>query len=504
MKRQEQTAWFGIKIFILNPDLGVYTHVIMNVWFPPNGQLLPAVTLSSFPAEPFEYMSTNVLGAIFAVLWLHLLFKIISSACHACMIKSKMRHVKNGWNWLEWATLMGGFGIFCSWMAFLSQLWSVQDLVLETVEGRPLYRNAYQFEDASLEQTYLDKSADLHRAVARMSVGLMWFRLLITWYVIIIMFRFFRAFLAQPKLAVVTNSVLKSLPDFAHFFIVLCLVMFAYAVAGMFIFGQRLFQFSELLLAFVQCIQIMLGNFDFDELTEEHLYSGTAWFVTYSILVPIIMLNMLLAIVMDRYAEVKGDAEGEDALWTQCYNISVDFYQKKDWVSYRVVEEVLSKWDDCPDKVDSESLMRQLPTIPSDQAVDMIHEADLLIEAQEDAGLGISDALKMVGWIKMAVQKIADKIGEIMVLERAERKLMIEQAKKGAKGGPARLQEDTIDIHPEADHRLLAIDRRLAQMDEFLNESMCFTVHRGKEMRNRLSVIEGLVNGAGELNSTRM
>merc|ERR1712093_678380 len=108
------------------------------------------------------------------------------------------------------------------------------------------------------------------------------FRLLICWYVIMIMFRFFRAFLAQPKLAVVTNSVLKSFPDLAHFFIVLTLVMFAYAVAGMFIFGQRLFQFSQLKLAINQCIQIMLGNFDFDELTEEHLYSGTAWFVTYS------------------------------------------------------------------------------------------------------------------------------------------------------------------------------------------------------------------------------
>merc|ERR1719440_1325371 len=34
------TAWFGMKLFVLNPDLGVYTHVIMNVWFPPNGMLV--------------------------------------------------------------------------------------------------------------------------------------------------------------------------------------------------------------------------------------------------------------------------------------------------------------------------------------------------------------------------------------------------------------------------------------------------------------------------------
>ena len=32
-------------------------------------------------------------------------------------------------------------------------------------------------------------------------------------------------------------------------------------------------------------------------------------------------------------------------------------------------------------------------------------------------------------------------------------------------------------------------------MEEFMNEAMCYTVYRGKEMRNRLAVIEDLLRG---------
>jgi hypothetical protein len=388
--------------------------------------------------------------------------------------------------------MLGGLGIFFAWLTFLIQLWFVEDLVVGTVEARPISDNGFVFNPPSMETRYMEKSADLHSAVARMAVGLMWFRLMVCWYVILIMFRFFRAFLAQPKLAVVTESIIKSSPDLLHFFIVLALVMLAYAVAGMFIFGQRVFQFSELHLAINQCIQVMLGNFDFDELTEEHLFVGAGWFFSYAILVNLIMLNMLLAIVMDKYSEVKGDAHDEAPFWTQIHSTFTDAIKMKDWVSYKLIEEMLSKWDDCPEMINCEDLMRQLPTIPSDQAIEMIHEADKKLAFEDEKGFAISDALKMVGWIKHKLTDIADKISDIMVLERQERKLVMDQIRRQSKGAP---REDIVDIHPAADHRLTSIERRLTQMDEFFNESMCFTVHRGKEMRNRLAVIEGLVSG---------
>merc|ERR1719337_132741 len=108
-----------------------------------------------------------------------------------------------------------------------------------------------------------------------------------TWYTIVIMMRFFKAFLAQPKLAVVTHTIIQSLPDVVHFLIVLMLVFLAYAVSGMFLFGERMIQFSEMGFAIMTCFFIMLGDFDWLELSEEHLITTCAWFFSFMIVVAI-------------------------------------------------------------------------------------------------------------------------------------------------------------------------------------------------------------------------
>merc|ERR1719359_1977905 len=113
----------------------------------------------------------------------------------------------------------------------------------------------------------------------------------------------------------------------------------AYAVAGMFIFGHRMLEFSELKLAVNTCFLIMLGSFDFAELGAEHPVTAGIWFWTYMLL---IMLNMLLAIIMDVYTEVKADAAITDPLWTQLRKVISEFREQREWVSNRVIEEVVT------------------------------------------------------------------------------------------------------------------------------------------------------------------
>merc|ERR1712048_1346368 len=89
-----------------------------------------------------------------------------------------------------------------------------------------------------------------------------------------------------------------------------------------------------------------------------------------------------------------------------------------------------------------------------------------------------------------------------MILEKEEKKGMVDLVDKGVISGPASgapgllaksLDDKTVKLDPISEQKLSAIDSRLAQMEEFLNESMCFPVHRGKEMRNRLAIIEDLL-----------
>jgi hypothetical protein len=528
-----ETAWFGLKMFILNPDLGVYTHIIANVWFPLSGMLIPSVTMSSFPAEPYQYKSTWGLDGAWFVLWFHL---FVTSAIGLATAKKKKqfkKYVATFWNWLDWFTIIAGGVIIALWFGgFLSSLTTIKARAMEVVLGRPSEAADGSFAFASDQNafSYTSDVETLQREVATLSGFLVMYRLFICWYTIIIMMRFFKAFLAQPKLAVVTNTVLRSLPDVAHFLIVLLLVFFAYSVAGMFLFGHRMLIFSELKFALFSCFLIMLGNFDFAELSEEHLFSACIWFFTFMIIVALIMLNMFLAIIMDIYTEVKMVAADQEPIWTQAADMIGGLISKRTWIKVSMIQEAVEDWPDHPDKIDLEVLMEKVPMLGKDQAHDVLEKTYNHEMADMQSGLTISDAMKMVGWIKIAMQKIAKRIEEIMFTELLERKAQnklhhddsLQQALTPRKWGETPAQgsaaeqaqqlaisqkqaqqqslvemapPELVRMDPVSMTRLGAVDRRLGRMEEFLNESMCFMVHRGKEMRNRVNIIESLLQG---------
>merc|ERR1719421_177509 len=60
---------------------------------------------------------------------------------------------------------------------------------------------------------------------------------------------------------------------------------------------------------------------------------------------------------------------------------------------------------------------------------------------------------------------------------------------------------NTAALDPASDQKMQGIEKRLGQMETFLNESMVFSVYRAKEMRNRLNVIEGLLQGQANVSA---
>merc|ERR1711870_141762 len=74
----------------------------------------------------------------------------------------------------------------------------------------------------------------------------------------------------------------------------------------------------------------------------------------------------------------------------------------------------------------------------------------------------MSDAMKMVGWIKLAMNKIEKQIDCVLVLENA-------------------------------DMKFTDMQKRLRKLEELLNQTSASTVNRSKDLRNRLVSIEGLL-----------
>merc|ERR1712032_1384261 len=78
-----------------------------------------------------------------------------------------------------------------------------------------------------------------------------------------------------------------------------------------------------------QCFEILLGVFDFEELKEEHPITAFIWFLFFIVLQVLIMLNMVLAIIMDSYTAEKAKADVTDSIWDQLSLIWSEWRSKK-------------------------------------------------------------------------------------------------------------------------------------------------------------------------------
>eukprot|EP00746_Dinoflagellata_sp_MGD_P149948 gnl/MRDRNA2_/MRDRNA2_81913_c0_seq2.p1 gnl/MRDRNA2_/MRDRNA2_81913_c0~~gnl/MRDRNA2_/MRDRNA2_81913_c0_seq2.p1 ORF type:complete len:913 (+),score=157.02 gnl/MRDRNA2_/MRDRNA2_81913_c0_seq2:243-2981(+) len=135
--------------------------------------------------------------------------------------------------------------------------------------------------------------------------------------------RLFKAFSAQPRMALVTSTLAASANDILHFGIAFCSVFFTYAVLGMITFGRTSVYFSRFEDALSVCFEIIFGSFEMEELYDSGRTLAALFFSSFVIIVFFIMLNMLMAMIMDGYTTACSstvNAETE-TVWQEAYQM---------------------------------------------------------------------------------------------------------------------------------------------------------------------------------------
>merc|ERR1719277_2932206 len=120
-----------------------------------------------------------------------------------------------------------------------------------------------------------------------------------------IMLRLFKSFDAQARLAVVTNTLSMAAQDLIHFFVVFFGVFFCLCLSAVLFFGQDLFEFTTIFRAIHTCFRTMFGDWDWESMEQVRRSIAMVWFSIFMLLMVMILLNMLLAIIMENYMKVK-------------------------------------------------------------------------------------------------------------------------------------------------------------------------------------------------------
>merc|ERR1719281_1502879 len=96
-----------------------------------------------------------------------------------------------------------------------------------------------------------------------------------------------------------------------HFFIVFGSVYFCMMVNSVLFFGQDIMEFSTFFRASHTCFLAMLGDWDWEAMQEIGYLKAQVWFWLFMLVMVLVLLNMLLAIIMEAYTTEKTKAEDQ-------------------------------------------------------------------------------------------------------------------------------------------------------------------------------------------------
>jgi hypothetical protein len=173
-----------------------------------------------------------------------------------------------------------------------------------------------------------------------------------------------RAFVSlqfQPRLAVVIRTLIESSSDMFHFMIIMFCTVLAFAFSGVILYGKRLQDFATLWAAVMTCFKIMMENeFKWSELSADQATYASAlmWTLVYLCIGVVLLLNMVLAIIMDVYQEVRQESGDSMTMIADAIYLYRNFWYRKQWITER---KILTALNDMPNYITKNDLKEKFP-----------------------------------------------------------------------------------------------------------------------------------------------
>ena len=136
---------------------------------------------------------------------------------------------------------------------------------------------------------------------------------------IIMIFRTLKMMNFQPRVGLVTRTLEAAAGDLVHFIIVFAIITAGYAVVGHLNFGHSIEAFSTIWMSLNSCAEILLGEIGLNAalLEQDFIIPPLLFFWSYIFIAFFILINILLAIIVDSYAMVKESADDTTPLPTE-------------------------------------------------------------------------------------------------------------------------------------------------------------------------------------------
>jgi hypothetical protein len=422
-KRQwldKETTQVRIVALLLNGELGRprLEQLSISLAFSRGGGIFPRLDMQCLFLLPFHEgfdglfsMGCDALLVLMlAVLSLHCLLGLWNAFIESEFIG----YLAKGFPILEVAVMTCGWAII---IGFVSQITWI-DVVTETLQ---VLRQAigttyvpYLSGDEEGWRTKEKLSADLHAGTEDAIEILELIRTGIAVMTLLCMFRFFLSFKVQPRLAVVTRTLNVLMIDLVHFGAIYLPTFFGYAFSGNLLFGRRLEIFSTAQGSIGVCLRMAFENeFEWLQISEEFFWLGGLWCWSYMTCVVLILMNMVLAIVLDVYNEVRNTTDSSATLYLFFSQLLQQLRGIRRWVKQEEIACLYGDGVDDTTQIDVDDVAEAMPQMSRAQRDILMNSCKLAMAWQAKQELASSNHLMLAASIKLSVDGGASSITKL-------------------------------------------------------------------------------------------
>ena len=265
-------------------------------------------------SEPWDYfrlvleifVSVSCLVALLGELW-----ELISIYRETRSISGYFASI---WNWIDILSIGLNWATVCMWWIFVLNQASTFDILLryDVYEDLEAPAGMLRLAGNQTAGTLGDGMREVQSAFAelqRIVDSLILYYSINGINVLLLIVRCLKLMDFQPRLGIVTRSITLAGADLMHFIIIAGFVFLGYAMMAHLIFGNNIDYFRSFGSSVDTCFDILLGdisaNAELRELPGLQGIAGVLFFWSYMILVFMVLLNFLLAIIVDAFSEIK-------------------------------------------------------------------------------------------------------------------------------------------------------------------------------------------------------
>ncbi|KAK1948407.1 Polycystin-2 [Phytophthora citrophthora] len=315
------TQQLQITILTINGELPGYAVTKLQLDFNPGGYIEPSSWTTSTLLDQFPNSVTLVLD-ILVLLWFFpwMLFSALTSVIiryKNMSRESSSRHINE---LLRHAGLAVSFCFPDGWLAvdalrgpivyaYYITVFITQSAMTNVTFRSKLssLRNTGTSENAV--KTILSSVTNSFEHIANLTVLL---RLLATAAVFVLGLRVLNTFRDHVGLSILTRTIASAVRSFRTFSVIFAVIFVAFASAGAVLFGSSVEEFSSLQNSTKTCVNMLFNNFDVKTIAQ--IDYSVAYYWSYMSLMTFVLLNIVLAIVVDAYKEEK-DKKDKSKCW---------------------------------------------------------------------------------------------------------------------------------------------------------------------------------------------